>query len=84
MSPQNSTVLELYKELHINLDGIATCATLQGHNKYLLERFLNGRAFIGPLSYCLNTFIFKMYFLVSDLHSERISCRERSETNFRV
>ena len=23
----------------MNLDGIATCATLQGHNKYLLERF---------------------------------------------
>ena len=68
----------------MNLDDIATCATLQGHNKYLLERFMNGGAFTGPLSYCLNTFILKMYFLVSDLHSERISCRERSETNFRV
>ena len=68
----------------MNLDDIATCATLQGHDKYLLERFLNGGAFTGPLSYCLNTFILKMYFLVSDLHSERISCRERSETSFRV
>ena len=44
INPKNRT--ELYTELHINLDSIATCATLQGHNKYLLERFLNGYGFI--------------------------------------
>ena len=48
ISPKKKNCIwtELYTELHINLDSIATCTTLQGHNKYLLERFLNGYGFI--------------------------------------